>query len=55
MTNVYDPLDYLVNTLGVFLAVAVDVFATYVSSLREQRIEEVGQDHPHEPIDPNTA
>ena len=52
MTNVYDPLDYLVNALGVALAVGVDVSATYVSSSRERRIGEVVQDHPY---DPNAA
>ena len=52
MTNVYDPLDYWVNALGVALGVAVDVFATYVSNGRKRRIGDVIQDHPH---DPNAA
>ena len=39
LTNVYDPLDYLVNALGVALAVAVDVFGTHV-----QRQLELGSD-----------
>ena len=52
MTNVYDPLDYLVNAVGVALAVAVDVFAAYVSNSRKRRIGDAIQDHPH---DPNAA
>jgi hypothetical protein len=48
MTNVYDPLDYLVNALGVALAVAVDVVATYVSNSRKRGIGDAIQDHPHD-------
>jgi len=48
MTNVYDPLDYLVNALGVALAVAGDVVATYVSNSRKRRIRDAIQDHPHD-------
>jgi hypothetical protein len=48
MTNVYDPLDYLVNALGVALAVAVDVFAAYVSRSRDRRIRVVDRDAPHQ-------
>ena len=38
MTNVYDPLDYLANALGVALAVAIDVFASYVLRIRKYKI-----------------
>jgi hypothetical protein len=47
MTNVYDPLDYLVNALGVGLAVLVDVVAAYVSRRWERR-RKVVLDHPPE-------
>jgi hypothetical protein len=39
MTNVYDPLDYGANALGVAVAVAVDVLAAYVANARKRRIE----------------
>jgi hypothetical protein len=35
MTNVYDPLDYLANALGVALAVAADICTAYASSRRK--------------------
>jgi hypothetical protein len=48
MTNVYDPLDYLVNALGVALAVSADVLAAYVSRWWERRGGEVTQERPRE-------
>jgi hypothetical protein len=46
MTNVYDPLDYGANALGVAVAVAVDVLAAYVANARKPRIEDTITDHP---------
>ena len=36
MTNVYDPLDYLVNAFGVALAVTFDVFAAYILNIQKR-------------------
>jgi hypothetical protein len=38
MTNVYDPLDYLANALGVALAVAIDAFASYLLRTGKHRM-----------------
>jgi hypothetical protein len=47
MTNVYDPLDYLANALGVALAVAVDAFASYVLRVRKHRIRRKSDNDSH--------
>jgi hypothetical protein len=52
MTNVYDPLDYAANALGVALAVAVDVLAAYISNARKRRIEDAVQDRSPDPKAP---
>jgi hypothetical protein len=49
MTNVYDPLDYGVNGLGVALAVVVDIFASYILKGRERRILKSLQDYQNDP------
>jgi len=47
MTNVYDPLDYVANALGVGLALLVDVVAAHVARTWEPR-REVIPEHPPE-------
>jgi hypothetical protein len=49
MTNVYDPLDYGVNALGVALAVAVDLSAAQVSNWRKRRVGNSTEDRPDHP------